>query len=192
MGRSRKVDREALLDAAQDVILSDGASNLTIEAVASRLGVGKATVLYDFKTKQSLMRAILERRLDIEDERLNTFSESMPDAANAAIRGWIRAAQRPLSEQDRTLGMGLIAELASDPDLNAVSRQFVRRRMADIIDTASAPRGATLAFLAVEGLKMLDYLGLHKWTAAEIDTIIEDISWLAEQAPETNTKAKNT
>jgi AcrR family transcriptional regulator len=45
MGRSRKLDREALLDAAQEVVSRDGASNLTIEAVAANAGVGKATVL---------------------------------------------------------------------------------------------------------------------------------------------------
>lgn len=183
MGRSRKVEREALLDAAQEVILSGGAAGLTIEAVAAKLGVGKATVLYDFKTKHSLVRAILERQLDAEDDRLDSLGASLCDRPDAAVQGWIRAAQRPLSEQDRSLGMGLIAELASDRDLNAVSRQFLRRRMADIIGSASSPRGATLAFLAVEGLKILDYLGMHRWSPDEVEAIIEDITWLAAQTP---------
>lgn len=189
MGRSRKVEREALLDAAQEVILSEGASGLTIEAVATRLGVSKATVLYDFKTKHSLVRAILDRRLDVEDERLDGLSAGLPDVTNAAIHGWIRAAQRPISQQDRSLGMGMIAELASDPELNAVSRRFLDRRMADIIGTASEPRGAMLAFLACEGLKVLDYLGLRQWTREEVDRIVEDIAWLAEQKPEPSRKA---
>lgn len=184
MGRSRKVGRAALLDAAQEVILSEGASALTIEAVASRLGVGKATVLYDFKTKHQMVRALLERRLDEEDEKLDRLDDGRNGEPDAGIDGWIRAAQRPLTAQDRSIGMGLIAELASDPDLNAVSRRFLERRLGGILETASEPRGATLAFLATEGLKMLDYLGLHQWARDDIDRIIEDISWLARQKPD--------
>jgi AcrR family transcriptional regulator len=58
MGRSRKLDRKALLDAAQEVLSRDGASNLTIEAVAANAGVGKATVLYDYKSKHALVSGL--------------------------------------------------------------------------------------------------------------------------------------
>jgi AcrR family transcriptional regulator len=168
MGRSRKLDREALLDAAQEVVSRDGASNLTIEAVAANAGVGKATVLYDYKSKHALVRAMLERRIEAEDERLSQ----------------IRAALRPLSRQDRTIGIGLMAELASDPELNRLSRGFIGRNIADAVETATEPAGARLAFLAVEGLKLLDHLGLHTWSRAQIEAIIDDIGWLAEQKPE--------
>ncbi|HRP78335.1 MAG TPA: TetR/AcrR family transcriptional regulator [Aquamicrobium sp.] len=184
MGRSRKLDREALLDAAQEVVSRDGASNLTIEAVAANAGVGKATVLYDYKSKHALVRAMLERRIEAEDERLSQIRAALDDGSDAAIHAWIRAALRPLSRQDRTIGIGLMAELASDPELNRLSRGFIGRNIADAVETATEPAGARLAFLAVEGLKLLDHLGLHTWSRAQIEAIIDDIGWLAEQKPE--------
>lgn len=184
MGRSRKLDRQALLDAAQEVLSRDGASNLTIEAVAATAGVGKATVLYDYKSKHALMRAVLERRLEAEGERLSRIRATLDDGPDRAIHAWIRAALRPLSQQDRTIGSGLMAELASDPELNQLSRDFVRNNVLRDLDTATEPRGARLAFLAVEGLKLLDYIGLQPWSQAEIEAIMEDIGWLAGQRPE--------
>lgn len=184
MGRSRKLDRQALLDAAQEVLSRDGASNLTIEAVAATAGVGKATVLYDYKSKHALMRAVLERRLEAEDERLSRIRAGLDDDPDRAIHAWIRAALRPLSQQDRTIGSGLMAELASDPELNQLSRDFVHDNVLRALDTATEPRGARLAFLAVEGLKLLDYIGLQPWSHAEIEAIMEDIGWLAGQRPE--------
>jgi AcrR family transcriptional regulator len=183
MGRSRKLDRKALLDAAQEVLSRDGASNLTIEAVAANAGVGKATVLYDYKSKHALVRAMLERRIESEDERLGQIRAALGDGPDRAIHGWIRGALRPLSRQDRTSGIGLMAELASDPELNQLSRGFIQDNMARAVDGAAEPGGARLAFLAVEGLKMLDYLGLHQWSRAEIEAIIDDMGWLAEQKP---------
>lgn len=183
MGRSRKLDRQALLDAAQEVLSRDGASNLTIEAVATNAGVGKATVLYDYKNKHALVRAMLERRIEAENERLGQIRAALDDGPDNPVHAWIRAALRPLSRQDRTVGIGLMAELASDPELNQLSRGFIQGNMAQAMDTATEPGGARLAFLAVEGLKMLDYLGLHQWSRAEIEAIIDDIGWLAEQKP---------
>ena len=183
MGRSRKLDRQALLDAAQEVLSRDGASNLTIEAVAANAGVGKATVLYDYKNKHALVRAMLERRIEDEGERLGQIRAALDDGPDNPIHAWIRAALRPLSRQDRTIGIGLMAELTSDPELNQLSRGFIQNNIEQAVDTATEPGGARLAFLAVEGLKMLDYLGLHQWSRAEIEAIIDDIGWLAEQKP---------
>jgi hypothetical protein len=50
-----------------------------------------------------------------------------------------------------------------------------------IITTSAQPRGALLAYLALEGFKFLDFLDFHKWTDVERAQILEELSWLAEQ-----------
>ena len=57
MGRLRIIDRDAVLTAAERVVRRDGAARLTIEAVAAEAGISKASVLYDYKTKQALIKA---------------------------------------------------------------------------------------------------------------------------------------
>lgn len=185
MGRHRKIDSGALLDAAQDVLLRDGVAHLTIEAVAASAGISKATVLYDYKTKQALVRAMLERRFETEYTRVREIAQGLEPSADAGIHSWIKAALRELSDADRTVAIGLVAALASDPDLNRLSQQFFRRIVTDTVESAAQPRGALLAFLAVEGLKLLDYLGLNQWPREEFEAILDDIAWLAEQRPQT-------
>lgn len=183
MGRNRKIDRDALLDAAQDVLLREGAAHLTIEAVAAHAGIGKASVLYDYKTKQALLRAMLERLLEVERERVKAIAESLEPSVDSGIQGWIRSAHRELTDADRTVAIGLVAALAGDPDLNKISSAFLHGVVSDTIDKATEPRGARLAFLAAEGLKLLDYLGLYQWPREEFEAILEDIAWLARQRP---------
>lgn len=187
MGRNRKIDRGALLDAAQDVLLRDGAAHLTIEAVAANAGISKASVLYDYKTKQALVRAMLERLFQTELDRVRAITSSLEPSANAGIHGWIKSAHRELTDEDRTVAIGLVAALASDRGLNRVSNVFFRRAVSESVESATEPRGALLAFLAVEGLKLLDYLGLHQWPPEEFEAILDDIVWLAEQRPEPDT-----
>lgn len=185
LGRHRKIDRDALLDAAQDVLLREGAANLTIEAVAANAGISKASVLYDYKTKQALVRAMIERRFETEWERVRSITSELDSSADAGIQGWIKASRRELSDEDRMLAMGMIVALAGDPEFKQLNQRFFERMLATTIATATQPRGARLALLAVEGLKLLDFLGLHHWPQDECEEILRDIAWLAGQEPDT-------
>ena len=55
MGRKRVIDQEQVLDAAQRVVARDGAARLTLDAVAEEAGISKASVIYDYKSKQALI-----------------------------------------------------------------------------------------------------------------------------------------
>src|SRR3546814_20236097 len=61
---------------------------------------------------------------------------------------------------------------------------MMRRRIARVLETSSQPRGALLAFLAIEGLMALEWLGLHRWQTEERGELIAEIGWLADQQPE--------
>jgi hypothetical protein len=41
-----------------------------------------------------------------------------------------------------------------------------------------------LAFLAVEGLKLIEWLGLHSWPEPERKLLIAEMDWLVDQRPE--------
>src|SRR6201990_1091360 len=54
-------NREALLAAADELIAELGVAGVTMDAVATRAGVGKGTVFRRFDSRGGLMAAILDR-----------------------------------------------------------------------------------------------------------------------------------
>ena len=55
-----------------------------------------------------------------------------------------------------------------------------------IIAESVSPRGAILAYLALEGLKFLEYLDFHHFDADERAAIIREIGWLVNATPGTD------
>ncbi|WP_193179551.1 TetR/AcrR family transcriptional regulator [Nisaea sediminum] len=185
VGRPRTIDREAVLDAAQTVAARDGAAYLTLEAVATEAGISKASVLYDYKNKQALMKAMIERRIAAEDARIEEIKSRLgPDAPNAAIRSRLIAESRELSDEDRAVTLSLCASVAGDADLREPVREMMARRVTRVRDTSENPRGAMLAFLAIEGLMALEWLSLYEWPSEERRRLMSEIHWLVDQKPE--------
>jgi AcrR family transcriptional regulator len=185
VGRPRTIDRETVLDAAQTVAARDGAAYMTLEAVATEAGISKASVLYDYKNKQALMKAVIERRIAAEDARIEEIQNRLgPNEPNAAIRARLIAESRELSDEDRAVALSLCASVAGDTDLRAPVREMMARRVARVRDTSENPRGAMLAFLAIEGLKALEWLSLYEWPSEERRKLMSEIHWLVDQKPE--------
>ncbi len=183
MGRNRVIDRDGVLDAAQRVVSRDGAVGLTLEAVAAEAGISKASVLYDYRNKQALIRAVIERRVALEEAHARDTIDRLAGEPDAAIRGRIAAAFRTRPDEDRAVALSLCAALAQDAELRRPIQDAVRRVMDEIEATSAAPRGARLAFLAAEGMKLLEWFGLREWSAAERDELGRDMRWLAGQTP---------
>lgn len=61
MGRQRIIDREKVLEAAEEIVINQGATALTIDAVAKAMGISKGGVQYCFGNKDALIDAMFER-----------------------------------------------------------------------------------------------------------------------------------
>jgi len=191
MGRKRVIDQERILDAAEFVVARDGAAKLTLDAVAERAGISKASVLYDYKSKHALIGAVVDRAVGNDNAFNDAVTQSLGDIASAAIRGRIVAASAPLPDEFRAAALNLCAALAQDSEL----RSSIQRNQAAVIDsivtTSTNPRGALLAYLALEGLKLLESLDYHSWPAAERSQILREINWLVDAKPDQNTPLPN-
>tara|TARA_R110002012_G_scaffold55069_6_gene140686 strand:+ start:1542 stop:2132 length:591 start_codon:yes stop_codon:yes gene_type:complete len=184
VGRPRSIDRDAVLDAAQAVAARDGAGRLTLESVASEAGISKASVLYDYKTKQALIKALIERRISTESDRIEKIEQALGPVPNVAIRARLSSELQGFSDEDREVALGLCAVVSQDADLRRPVQEMFAQRIAHVIGTSDKPRGPLLAFLAVEGLKSLEWLGLHEWPSEERKRLISEIRWLVDQEPE--------
>ncbi len=186
MGRRRIIDRDAMLDAAQAVVLRDGAAHLTLEAVAAQAGISKASVLYDYKTKQALVRAVIVRRIEEYRRKFDAIQRELGPVPDARIRTHIREVMQSPTDEDRAVAVNLCAATAQDTELREPIQELLRIQIAALLETSGNARGALLAFLALEGLRHLEWFGFHAWSGEERDRLLAEITWLSSQEPESS------
>ena len=71
-----------LVDAYQDILVSDGERGATLESIARRAGVSKGGLTYHFKSKDELATALLDRLQNLVEADLAVMRE---DPAQAAV-----------------------------------------------------------------------------------------------------------
>lgn len=182
MARKRTIDRDLILDAAEHVIARDGAVHLTLDAVALEAGVSKGSVVYDHKTKQALISAIVQRALS----RDNAFNTACADALagpvdSRVVRGRIAAATNPLPAEQGAIALSLCAALAQDAELRAAMQRNQSEVIQALMADAASPRSALLAYLALEGLKLLESLDFHVFPSDERARLLQEIDGLVDR-----------
>ena len=178
MGRRKTVTVEQILDAAEIVVANVGPVGLTLDAVAKQAGIGKATVVYDFKTKQALIEALVKRIVEADNQFNQKEIEKLQDKQDAVLFGRINAAAQPFPEAFKDVALSLCAALAQNTALRNVIQENQTKVVADIMATSSNPRSARLAYMALEGLKLLESLDYFHWSETERQEIISDIRQL--------------
>lgn len=178
MARPRVIDQDDILDAAEAVVRRDGAARLTLDSVAVEAGVSKGSVIYDYGTKHALIKAVIERRVTEEEAKLQGAIARIGPVPNALIKARIIAAEA-LPDDARAVSIQLCSALAQDGELREALNASLREQVDAIAATSENPRAARLAFLAVEGLRALEYLGLLTWPEPERTDILKDIERLA-------------
>lgn len=125
-GRPRSAEAdEAILQAARDLLMDTGYEGVTIEAVAARAGVGKATIYRRWSGKPQLVVEVLERTVrEIPMPDTGDVRTDLVEFVAVMIKG---LAQSPLGGVIR----GLSAEIRHNPELMATFREgFVNPRRA--------------------------------------------------------------
>lgn len=129
-------NREALLQAAAELIEACGVEDLTTEAVAARAGVGKGTVFRRFGSREGLMASLLNHR---EEEWQASVISGPPPLGPGA------------PPMDRLLAFG-------------VSRLRHHREQAALIEAAGSTWGenyAVLGFVSLHVRMLLSQLGVQ-------------------------------
>ena len=121
-GRPRDGRRDvAILDTTLRLLTELGYEQLSIEAVAIRAGVGKATIYRRYSDKAALVASAVERRA----------AGTPPDTRSDGLRdGLLRTVQwlaRQIAEQEIGLLGATFAGMRSDPRLAAEMRRILRR-----------------------------------------------------------------
>jgi AcrR family transcriptional regulator len=173
----------AILEAAGRVVLARGVAGLTLEAVAAETGLSKGGLLYHFATKEILLAAMVDRLVEITEQRIEAHQER-DTSKGSWVRGYLEACTLDTAaEDDRTgrLAVALLAAGATDPDLVASlrARQEQWREMLrrDGID----PVLASVVRLAADGLWMNDIFGIPVLAAGERRDVLERLCLLTRE-----------
>jgi AcrR family transcriptional regulator len=176
MARPRTIDREKLLDAAEELVREKGAAGLTIDALARACGVTKGGVQYCFGTKDELIAAMFARWDRGYDRRFAELAGPSPGPVRR-VRAHA-AAMHGSDEVSMAKAASMMAALLQTPEHLASTRAWYAERLADLDATTAEGRRARLAFLACEGAFMLRFLRFMEIDAAEWDAIFADIAAL--------------
>jgi len=164
LGRKPTIVRDRLLDLAEEIVRSQGAKALTVDALARAAGISKGGVQYAFASKEELVRALVERWTSKFDELLEADAQvTAPELVHRYIQA-MRASQDVLDAKMA----GLMTSYIQDPgNLYGVREWY--RGIFKRLDTGTADgQAARVAFLAVEGLFLLRIAGIDEdgtWAA---------------------------
>ncbi|WP_420622521.1 TetR/AcrR family transcriptional regulator [Candidatus Poriferisodalis sp.] len=172
--------RERILQAAIEVIRTDGAANLTLDRVAAAAGVSKGGFLYHFGSKDALMAGLLDETLAVLDDELD-IREASFRAADPAARGTFALAyldyvREPYKAADDT-SASILAAAALDDELLANTRETFERWQERLMrNDRLAETTGLLARIVGDGLWLIDLFGLAPPTKAERHEVLDLVS----------------
>lgn len=177
--------RDRILRAAEDVVVRDGVSHLTLDAAAAEAGVSKGGVLYHFPSRKALVSAMVERFTESFDADLVRFGANDP-APGSFTRAYIEAEVQPTTEpgacHDRRLGSALLAGMASDPELLAPLRARFDAWHASMLRDGLPAGVAMIARLTVDGLWLTDLFELAPLSTRRRDEVARSLLELVEHS----------
>ncbi|MGN7870378.1 TetR/AcrR family transcriptional regulator [Paracoccus sp. 22332] len=176
MARPRSIDREKLLDAAEEIVRNQGASALTIDALARACGITKGGVQYAFGTKDDIIDAMFTRWNRDYDAKFDALAGPGADPGQR-LRAHV-AATRQADEVSMTKAASLMAGLMQTPEHLASTQDWYRDRLAGLDVETPQGRRARLAFLACEGAFLLHFLRFMPLEDAEWQAVFADIGGL--------------
>lgn len=148
MGRESR--RDALLEAAGRVLQREGATRLTLDAVAEEAGVSKGGVMYHFPTKSALVEALLRGLMETIESDAAALAAAEPPSRGRWARAFIKAATR-LDPARVNFGRALMAVLLLEqdgmPSCDQQIASWLERLRSDGLDEVTA----TLVRLVIDG-----------------------------------------
>ncbi|CAM5181057.1 Transcriptional regulator, TetR family OS=Castellaniella defragrans (strain DSM / CCUG 39792/ 65Phen) OX=1437824 GN=BN940_09336 PE=4 SV=1 [Castellaniella denitrificans] len=174
MGRKKHIDREVLLDLAEDIVRTKGAASLTIEALARAAGITKGGVQYSFASKAALIEAIGARWLIRYEELLEHHGGSATTPVER-VKAHVAATFEDENSADGKAA-SVMTMLMQTPEFLQGTREWYRDKLENVDTTTSEGRMARLAFLAAEGAFYLRFLKLMEIDDTQWAAIYQDIN----------------
>ena len=171
----QKNSKEAIIDAAEAVVLEAGAAHMSLDEVAKKAGVSKGGLLYHFPSKETLLMSMLERLItqfyaDREKALLN-----VPQGPGRLLKAGILAALTSRPEKIDRMGLAILAAAAYDPNLLAPLQKTYKNHLKELADSGLKFERAAIFSLASDGLMLLELLRLSPYTPRQRNKIKDEL-----------------
>jgi AcrR family transcriptional regulator len=186
MGKRREqVDesRRRVLDAARALLREGGSyTSFTVDAVAKRADVARATVYYQFGTKTGLLEALCDDIAEVG--RMSGLADAFTDPDPAAgLREFVMVFGR-FWAVDRVVMRRLRALAALDPDVEAVIAARDARRLQGLTVLLSRfdgswPESVTRVLYALTSFETYDALAGADGDLAAVAPLVADLAFAA-------------
>jgi len=175
---ARHDSKNAILDAAEAIVIESGAARMTLDAVAKRTGVSKGGLIYNFPTKEALLKGMIDRMMRRIDEMREDIKAKFPGERSSELAIEMRLFQK--GAQDKGIqSAALLAVNAANPDLTRTAREKMRERFnASLTPGPDFTRSAILYF-ANMGIHLADLLNFSILDKKQKKEIQEELLRLA-------------
>jgi AcrR family transcriptional regulator len=162
----RETSQDAILDAAQAVVLERGASHVTLEAVAERAGLSKGGVLYHFQNKEAMLAALVERMVRTFTAVVEEKRRLLGGDPSRALEAHVEAVFS-MGDQMNDAACALLPALASNPVLLEPLRALYREHHRELAASRVGQDQAAIVSLALDGLWLMDMFQISPLAPAD-------------------------
>jgi AcrR family transcriptional regulator len=164
--QSRKV-RQQIFEACSRILINEGLTNLTLDAVAEEAGISKGGLLYHFPNKNLLIDSLFEYHNNIFEERLMELAETEGDQPGAWLRAYAKASIEQILDPETAK---LYASLFAAEERYASAHKLMREKyiywQRGIESCGIDPTVATFVRLTVDGLWFSE---MHHYAPPDIE-----------------------
>lgn len=153
----RPSQRDRILDAYTDLVVTSGPETVTLDAVAAAAGVSKGGLLYHFGSREALLDGLLERARELNDADLAT--------ARTAPEGVVRYYLRTSFDQPATSSpvyratVALIKLATTEPRAAEATRRCLAGWRAALTEELGDPLAADILATVGDGIYLRAIVG---------------------------------
>lgn len=165
---------EAVLEAAEKVIVEQGVGRMTVEEVARVALISKGGVLHHFPTKKSILLALLQKLIEQFEASIEERSQQDVERVGSFTRAFLQVSVRS-EARCRDVFLALSAAFRETPEMQALMRDAHTRLQGRVEGDGIDPVRASIVRLAADGLWLSRLRGLpipsEQYRDAVIDTL---------------------
>ncbi len=167
--------KASILEAAERVVVRDGAAHLTLDAVAEEAGLSKGGVLYHFPSKSALLEGMLEALLSYYAAQREAAAQQSEEQGRYFRAELAAGLPEKPNQSKRLVGNAILAVIANEPRLIDQCRAFHEERYKQSCGNDLQDLDRLSVILAMDGLIMLELLQISPFTPDQRERIREHL-----------------
>jgi len=177
----RSNSKEVILDAAEAVVLEAGAGHLSLDMVARKAGISKGGLMYNFPTKEALLKAMLDRLIAQFYDDKARIEKNIPRGPGQSLKAGIMAVMDENERRDHT-ALAILAAAAYDPSLLETLRQVNKEHVKELAGSDVKFERAAIISLASDGLLLWELLRISPFSKDERERLKEEMMRMIDES----------